>query len=116
MDISEIVQRQKTWSLKTFGPGHHTNSLLAHIRKELAEIEESPLSIDEWIDVALLALEGAWRAGHTPYDVERGLITKQCINIYERKWTLPANEDEPAEHDRDMDVINMTEVRKCGER
>lgn len=57
----EIIQRQAEWSHRTFGPGTRTSGVLDHIRKELAEVEKDPYDLSEWIDIAILALDGAWR-------------------------------------------------------
>src|SRR5215469_9249484 len=51
-------RRQRDWSLETFGPGPHVKSLTDHIRSELVEIETDPTSLEEWIDVAILAFDG----------------------------------------------------------
>lgn len=56
-----------------------------HIRKELREIEASPLDLEEWIDVVILALDGAWRAGHSPDDIITQLVAKQAKNE-KRQW------------------------------
>lgn len=61
MDDNSIWERAMEWSEKTFGPGMRTEGITAHIRKELLEIEEDPNSLEEWIDVMILAFDGAWR-------------------------------------------------------
>ncbi len=80
MDLIRHLQRQRKFSLKTFGPGRRTDGVLDHIRKELKEIEESPVDLEEWIDVVMLALDGAWRAGHTPVEIAAALGAKQTKN------------------------------------
>jgi hypothetical protein len=65
MDLIQHLFRQRDFSLRTFGPGQRTHGVLDHIRKELAEIEAKPADLTEWVDVILLALDGAWRAGPT---------------------------------------------------
>ncbi len=72
--------RQIDWSAKTFGPGNRYKGVIEHIRKELIEIEENPSDITEWIDVVILALDGAWRMGATPEDIIRTLVAKQTKN------------------------------------
>lgn len=79
------LERQRAWSSKTFGPGVRTEGVLDHIRKELQEIERAPLDLIEWIDVVLLSLDGAWRAGHTPAEIANALELKQGRNE-QRKW------------------------------
>lgn len=64
---------QRRWSEATFGPGPRTLGITAHIRKELQEIEDDPTDLTEWIDVAILALDGAWRTGGLRrYPLHRG--------------------------------------------
>lgn len=97
------LNRQHAHSLATFGPvSRGTKGVIAHIRKELEEIEADPSDTMEWIDVILLALDGAMRAGLTPKAVITKLVEKQLINE-RREWpdwkTLP--DDAPVEHVRD---------------
>jgi len=80
LDLIDHLDRQREFSERTFGPGHRTNGVIDHIRKELVEIEHNPLDLDEWIDVVILALDGAWRAGHTSQAIVQALIAKQTKN------------------------------------
>ena len=68
------------WSEKTFGPGDRTKGVIDHIRKELAEIEAAPGDLEEWIDVIILAFDGAWRSGASPLQIVEALIAKQAKN------------------------------------
>lgn len=86
--LKELVahlSHQRDWSTRTFGPGPRTLGILDHIRKELHEIESDPHDLGEWIDVVILALDGAWRAGHSPEDIVEALMTKQAKNE-RRQW------------------------------
>ena len=80
MDLVAHIYRQRAFSRTTFGPGQRTAGVCDHIRKKLVEIEAEPLNISEWIDVVLLALDGAWRAGYSPEDVAKALSVKQTLN------------------------------------
>lgn len=62
IDLRAHLIRQIGFSFNTFGPGNRTQGVIDHIKKELREIEGEPHSVEEWIDVAILALDGAWRA------------------------------------------------------
>lgn len=84
-DLVEIITRQRDFSIRTFGPGQRALGLVDHIKKELAEIEANPRDPEEWIDVALLALDGAWRAGCSPDEVANTLISKLSKNE-SRTW------------------------------
>ena len=69
-DFEAHLTRQIAWSRATFGPGTRQQGVIDHIRKELVEVEnaETPQEkIREWTDVAILALDGLWRAlGYGP--------------------------------------------------
>lgn len=84
-DLVSHLQRQIIFSTKTFGPGQRTEGVLDHIRKELIEIEEAPDDLEEWIDVVMLALDGAWRAGYSPEAIAAQLMAKQEKNE-RRQW------------------------------
>ena len=85
MNLIEHLKRQRAFSRRVFGPGQRTLGLLDHIRKELREIETTPRDLLEWIDVVILALDGAWRAGHEPEEIAAALAHKQAENEA-REW------------------------------
>lgn len=101
-DLVAHVTRQREWSRRTFGPARRTNGVLDHIAKELQEVRASPDDLDEWIDVIILALDGAWRHGHEPAEIVRALVDKQARNEA-RSWPdwRDRSEDEAIEHTRD---------------
>jgi hypothetical protein len=101
MDLVKHLERQRTFSLQTFGPGARTNAVLDHIRKELLEIEAFPHDLEEWVDLILLALDGAWRSGHCPEAVCCAIATKQIKNE-RRTWPdwRTADPDKAIEHIR----------------
>jgi hypothetical protein len=100
-DFRAHLQRQREWSGRTFGPGPRTAGVIDHIRKELREIEADPSDVLEWIDVVILALDGAWRSGSTPDEIITALVGKQVRNET-RAWpdwrTQP--QDKAIEHTR----------------
>lgn len=100
-DLVALVTAQRAWSIKTFGAGRRTSGVLAHIRKELDEIAANPQDVEEWIDVVILALDGAWRAGYTPQAVAQALVAKHAKNRG-RVWPdwRTVSEDDPIEHFR----------------
>lgn len=95
------LRRQREWSERTFGPGPRVFGIIDHIRKELREIRSNPTDLSEWIDVTILALDGAWRAGYSPEQIWEALKAKQANNEA-RAWpdwrTMPT--DKAIEHDR----------------
>lgn len=96
--FQEWLHEKNEWSLRTFGPGQRTEGVVKHIEKELAEIRKTPGDLMEWIDVVLLAFDGAFRAGFTPAQIHTAMKEKQRINVA-RKWSPPGAPDQPIEHD-----------------
>lgn len=96
------LRRQKVWSERTFGPGTRLLGVLDHIRKELLEIEADPKDIEEWVDVIILAFDGAWRAGWEPQQIIDAIKAKQVKNE-QRTWPdwRTASPDKAIEHVRD---------------
>lgn len=84
-DLIKHLHRQKAFSEKTFGPGHRTQGVTDHISKELDEIRKDPLDLLEWVDVILLSLDGAWRAGYSPEEIAEAIEYKQTRNE-SRNW------------------------------
>lgn len=101
---AEHIAVQKAFSERTFGPGPRTKGVIDHIRKELVEIEADPTDLGEWVDVIILALDGAWRCGATPQQILDAVAAKQAKNR-RRVWPdwRTADPDRAIEHDRSHD-------------
>lgn len=101
MNLVDHIYRQRFFSISTFGPGLRTAGVCDHIRKELREIEAEPNDLEEWVDVIILALDGAWRSGADPEQICAAIVAKQTKNEG-RTWpdwrTQP--QDKAIEHDR----------------
>ncbi len=80
MDLVAHLYRVRAFSRATFGPGQRTKGVCDHIRKELKEIQKKPNDVEEWIDVVILGLDGAWRCGASPEQIVRTLLAKQDKN------------------------------------
>jgi hypothetical protein len=104
-DLEAHLARQRRFSESTFGPGLRTAGVLDHIKRELVEIADKPTDLAEWIDVAILALDGAWRTGATPAQIITALEAKQTKNEA-RTWPdwRTADPDKAIEHDRTTDA------------
>ena len=103
INLTTYIVRQIDWSRRTFGPGERTSGVIKHIQKELQEIQANPKDIYEWVDVIILALDGAWRAGHSAEEIALALHDKQEIN-FGREWPdWRQFGDEPIEHIRKED-------------
>lgn len=102
---AEHIERQRAFSLRTFGPGARTAGVVDHIRKELAEVEAAPDDLSEWADVIILAFDGAQRTGADPQVILDAVLAKQERNEG-RTWpdwrTQPT--DRAIEHDRSPDA------------
>jgi hypothetical protein len=97
MNLKKYVENQQIWSKKTFGPGNRTEGVIKHIFKEFEEIRKKPDDLLEWVDVIILALDGAWRAGYSAKEIITALEYKQLIN-FNRSWPPPGPETECHEH------------------
>lgn len=108
-DFPSHLQRQREWSERTFGPGARSQGVVDHIRKELREIEADPQDLREWIDVVILALDGAWRSGASPAEIIAALVAKQTRNE-SREWPdwRTSDPDKAIEHVRSGDESAFT--------
>lgn len=77
---ADHIERQRAFSIRTFGPGHRTDGVLDHIEKEIEEIRDAPLDLSEWADVIIRALDGAWRTGADPQSIIDAVRDKQARN------------------------------------
>jgi hypothetical protein len=85
-DLVAHLDRQRAFSVTTFGPAQGLEGVVGHIEKELAEIRSKPSDLEEWIDVIILALDGAWRfTGATSEEIVAALVAKQTKNE-SRQW------------------------------
>ena len=119
MNLEQLITHQILFSLKTFGPGLRQEGLLRHIEKEMNEVRSADEhAVDEWADIILLAIDGAWRSWNQIDDIEsapldyavfiaqgvsKAIELKLLENQYRRQWpelgTVP--EDAPTEHIRE---------------
>lgn len=85
MRLVDLVEHQRKFSYRTFGPGMRTASILDHIEDEIEEVALAPHSLEEWADIILLALDGAWRTGATALQVSEAILAKMEKNE-NREW------------------------------
>lgn len=96
--LESFLMVQRHWSARTFGLGAgRWKGIVAHVEKELREIEQDPLDLDEWIDVIILGFDGAWRTGASNHAIISALFAKQAKNR-RREWVVSEDESVPAEH------------------
>jgi hypothetical protein len=107
-DLAKHLARQKLFSEFTFGPGHRTNGVCDHIKKEIEEIQADSRAgvptLSEWVDVIILAFDGAWRSGAKPMQIVDAIVEKQKKNE-QRNWPdwRTADPEKAIEHDRTGD-------------
>lgn len=104
-DLIEHLHSQKSWSGRTFGHTYQVNRLegiLKHIEQEVEEVREDLYSLEEWIDLVTLSLDGAWRTGATNVEVAHALRDKLLKNK-SREWPdwRTIKGDEPSNHIKD---------------
>lgn len=99
MDLIKHLHKQIDFSRNTFGEGYRCLAILNHIEKEIEEVKKNPHDLEEWIDIILLAFDGAWRSGNTPEEISVALKEKLEKNI-NRKWPDHNNfsNGQPIEH------------------
>lgn len=112
VDMVAILRRQAVFSARAFGPHQNHVGVLKHIRKELVEIEADPGDVEEWIDVATLAFDGARRcAGASPVQIAAAFLAKMEKNEA-RDWpdwrTVPPGE--PVEHIRSAEPVAFADT------
>jgi hypothetical protein len=98
-DMLDHLRRQRAFSERAFGPHFRYKGIIEHIKEELIEIEKDPHDVVEWIDVALLAFDGAWRSGHSPEEILAAFVNKLAKNEA-RDWPdwRTVSEDKPIKH------------------
>jgi len=83
-NFKEFIERKMKWSFETFGE-QEVCGVIDHIKDELLEVKENPEAIEEWIDIILLAIDGASRVGFSADDIINELERKLQINT-SRRW------------------------------
>lgn len=104
MEFKDYIERQRKWSLETFGEGKRVEGIVKHIKSELDEIIDAKDDYDrleEVIDVIILSMDLAWRLNFHPVFIDAMLKWKQDKN-FKRQWPdksiSEANQDEPTFH------------------
>lgn len=77
---ADLLYAHIAWSTETFGPGDRTEYVCDHLASELDEVRADPGDVYEWADVIILAVDGAWRAGHAPDEIIEAVRTKMRWN------------------------------------
>jgi len=107
MDLVNFIERKRGHSRAAYGE-QSTLGVIDHCAKELDELRAAPNDLEEWVDLILLALDGAWRTGADPETICLGLEVKLARNEA-RQWPRPASRDLAVEHDRHAETQNWDE-------
>ena len=109
----EYINRQIAFSEKTFGPGPRAEGVVDHIRKELEEILKDPWDLNEWCDVIILAIDGAWREGFPPEQIIAAVHDKLSKNE-KRSWPdwRTAEPGKAIEHIRSEVLLDLEPMPK----
>ena len=71
-NVAEFYARKAAWSREVFGPQQRVEGVIAHLRKELQELQramgDEGAIREELADICLLAIDLSWRAGGTAAD------------------------------------------------
>lgn len=103
------LERQIAFSLKAFGPSKRTGGIIDHMKKELVEVAAAPDDLTEWIDLAMLALDGAWRHVDRTHltltqvaELVQKTLTEKLAKNEARSWPdwRTLSEDKAIEHNR----------------
>ena len=91
--FQDIMDEQWAFSTETFGPRiengtaeQNAAGCIDHIREEIEEVAADPSDIMEWVDIVMLATDGAMRVGFTP---------EQFIDAYYEKLQINKARDWP---------------------
>ena len=96
-NLARFFDEKAEWSRGEFGEVYE--GVLDHMAKEFKEVTEKPFDLEEWVDIVLLAMDGASRhAGAAGSEFVAALQAKQQKNRA-RRW-LKSHEDGVMEHDR----------------
>lgn len=91
LDLVHLLREMLVWSKETFGCGIRTEPILKHIEMEVKEVRDSKGEDPyEWIDIIILAMDGALNAGYTPEEIAFFLRNKFEKN---KKRTYEKNKD-----------------------
>lgn len=84
------------WADAQFGLGREPSAVIAHLKKEVIELDETPNDLMEYADCFILLLQAAKLAGYDTYKLMDAAFTKHEINK-NRKWGA-LNPDGSVEH------------------
>lgn len=103
-DFDAVISEYLMWSLRTF-PQSTPSSVAAHLRKEVAELEMNPESVEELADIVMLCFHSAARQGH---DLTAAIAAKLAM-LKTRAWKEP-DADGVVEHVREPWIVGGEQI------
>lgn len=116
--FEQHLVRQMVFSKSTWGPGARTLGVLDHLKKEIEEVEQSNGSAVEWVDVAILALDGLTRQlwASSEYSQSADSVAATAVNMIIGKQGRNEVRTWPSWHDSDPDKAMERVVPKDAAR
>lgn len=74
------LERQREFSLATFGPGKRLPGILALLGDGIDDLSAAPSDLMKWANLVLQAFDGAWRQGFEPADIVAAIAVKHALN------------------------------------
>lgn len=83
--LEALIERKRVHSQYAYGDIGYED-ILSHVLREVEEVRVEPWNTEEWIDIVLLGLDGAWRSSrykNDPHDHHSGhYVTKVLISKF----------------------------------
>lgn len=106
--LVSVCRAAAEWSIKTF-PDQTIEGKLAHLAKEVEEIQKDPDDLEEYGDAALLLFDSARFKGFSPVSVVQAMATKLERNK-KRTW----GKDEDGVHHHISEPTDQAEADSDG--
>lgn len=106
--ITRLAYEAGEWSDETFGKsyGRGPEACIAHLKKEILELEKEPYDREEFADCMLLLMDAYRRAGGNIEDLF--IATREKLEICKkRKWGKP-DENGVVEHVDEEKILEQT--------
>ncbi len=95
-NIKEFFDTKLAWSRDTYGD-LSSKTIIDHLHKEIIEASYDPKDILEWVDIILLAIDGAGRFANADGATFVEALKKKFEINRKRTWSIPVD-GSPPEH------------------
>ena len=97
LNLDSLAASIAQWNKEQF-PGGDLRAKVKHLAKEVAELQDRPYEMEEWVDVFFFFACAFQHFG--PYRMIRAIDKKLYHNKYERQWPAKPDADGVYEHVR----------------